>query len=57
MCKLHNEVFVASKIRLNTKYSLTTREGISTIYDAGNVAANFPHGRAELDADGFIRTE
>ena len=48
---------MASKIRLNTKYSLTTREGISTIYDAGNVAANFPHGRAELDADGFIRTE
>ena len=56
--KLRNEVFTVSEIRLNTECSLTSSEGISVPSLYVRVYRTLPHhGRAELDADGFIRAE
>ena len=40
---LHNEVLEAAESRINTKCSLTIREGVSNIADAGCTAIWFPH--------------
>ena len=43
LCKLRNEVFTASEIRLNTKCSLTAREGISVPSLYVRVYRTLPH--------------
>ena len=43
LCNLHNEVFEAAESRINTEYSLTIREGISSRMNHANTLPGFPH--------------